>query len=75
MVFNDPALRASCLRYCPRVAPISCRASREAPRQDNPCGAKGLSATPVVCFEIDLLQMEGLAQLSEKIRGSSDSEG
>ena len=27
MVFNDPALRASWLRYCARVAPISRRAS------------------------------------------------
>ena len=72
MVFNDPALRASCLRYCPRVAPISCRASREAPTQDNPCGAKGLSATPVVCFEIDLsTRCEGLRATQREIRCSS----
>jgi hypothetical protein len=42
------------LRVSRKLAQISCRASREVPTQDNQCGAKGLSATPVVCFEIDL---------------------
>jgi hypothetical protein len=38
MVLNDPALPASCLRYCPRVAPhYSCLPARQACR----CGLCG----------------------------------